>query len=209
MSLFHKAERICPNCGMSVPEGNLFCEACGTRYEAPQSKPSPVSGMRCPNGHPVENGEYAFCVVCGAKLVEAAGEETAPEQASGWRCEKCGSSNEEGNLFCVNCGTARGAEPAPENARTVALWRCGKCGSENSDEDGFCVNCGTARGAEAAPEAVPAVEATDSGLEKTIITKPEDVVIPERKPSAPLPEIPDIMKPLTNSDMRREETSGD
>lgn len=168
MSLFHKAERICPNCGMSVPEDNLFCEACGTRYEKTEKASSPATGLYCPNGHPVENNEYTFCVICGAKLVIAPAEEIEipsydkpnPAPASTWICTHCGGVNEEGNSFCISCGTpGDNVLPKPDSASVIE---------------------------------VPAAP------------KPEKVVIPVRtSPASTLPDIPDIMRPLTNSDMKR------
>lgn len=165
MSLFHKAERICPNCGMSVPEDNLFCEACGTRYEKPEKAPSPAAGLYCPNGHPVESSEYAFCVICGAKLVSTPAEEIelpayekpTPAPAATWICTQCGGVNEEENSFCISCGTPKGSVPPAPNPAPVVK--------------------------------VPAAE---------------EVVIPVRtSPASTLPDIPDIMRPLTNSDMKR------
>ncbi len=47
----------CPNCKADIPEGNRFCEACGT--------PAPI---RCPScGAPTRSGAR-FCGKCGAAL---------------------------------------------------------------------------------------------------------------------------------------------
>lgn len=157
-NLFHRTNRICPNCGMSVPEDNLFCEACGTRYEAPAATVS-NNQRRCPNGHPVENDEYSFCIICGVKLIEQE-EIVIPEPVpSGWTCS-CGGKNDADNAFCITCGKPK-SSAAPE-AAPASGWTC-SCGNINDDDCAFCISCGSPKGSaapaaepETAPEAAPA-----------------------------------------------------
>ena len=47
-------------------------------------------------------------------------------------CQKCGSENEESNIFCFNCG---------EKLKTTANL-CPKCGVVNSSQAKFCIGCG-------------------------------------------------------------------
>lgn len=154
MGFFDVSERICPNCGMTVPEGNRFCEECGTPYtekeKTPPTHTPPKTGkkMFCPNGHAVNDGE--FCLVCGSKLVD-----TVPEP-----------------------------DPTPDPEPNVG-WVCSKCFAVNSDDSIFCTNCGGSRNEKTEPSGYADKSTGKTTEEKTI------------------PDIPSIMQPLTEDDMKR------
>ena len=65
--------------------------------------------------------------------------EEAPESvASGWTCESCGTSGNEGK-FCNECGAKK-----PE-AKAAASWKCPQCGTDGNTGK-FCNNCGAKAG---------------------------------------------------------------
>ena len=64
--------------------------------------------------------------------------EEAPESvASGWTCESCGTSGNEGK-FCNECGAKK-----PE-AKAATSWKCPQCGTDGNTGK-FCNNCGAKR----------------------------------------------------------------
>lgn len=73
---------VCPNCGVSNPEGQKFCGGCG--------KPMMV-GVQCPSCGKINPVGQAFCGDCGTKLVK--------------KCPSCGKENEPSQRFCGDCGT--------------------------------------------------------------------------------------------------------
>ncbi|MBO7476308.1 MAG: hypothetical protein J6U04_00070, partial [Salinivirgaceae bacterium] len=65
-------------------------------------------------------------------------EEEAPAaNTSGWTCESCGTSGNEGK-FCNECGAKK-----PE-AKAEASWKCPQCGTDGNTGK-FCNNCGAKR----------------------------------------------------------------
>lgn len=53
-------------------------------------------------------------------------------------CTNCGKQNEEGQAFCIHCGS-----PVPQAEKSVAF--CTNCGKELRDSTNFCIHCGAAR----------------------------------------------------------------
>lgn len=194
-SLFHNTKRICNNCGMSVPEGNMFCEACGAKYESvaesAKKKDSTSGRMYCPNGHQTNDDGSLFCVECGTLLIEREEIEISESPAVGWTCS-CGGTNDADSMFCTSCGQHKPGEGISVE-KPVSGWIC-SCGGTNDEESMFCVSCGNRRMPE--PKTMPKV--TES--EKPVIENP---VIPNPKPNRDIPAIPDIMRPLTNNDMMK------
>jgi len=47
-------------------------------------------------------------------------------------CQKCGTENEENNIYCLNCGKKLAAETN----------LCPNCGIENPSQAKFCIGCG-------------------------------------------------------------------
>ncbi len=62
----------CPACAAEVPEGDSFCEDCGTRLTAaPAQAPASTTGCSC--GAPAgETDEDGFCLRCGLRMRKAA-----------------------------------------------------------------------------------------------------------------------------------------
>jgi hypothetical protein len=74
-------------------------------------------------------------------------------------CPACGAANEEGNSFCVECGSDLSSSPAPEETRG---FHCADCGAENNSDSKFCVECGAAlEGSPVGSEAPAAAESAD------------------------------------------------
>lgn len=146
INLFHNTKRICSNCGMSVPEGNMFCEECGAKYEPaaePATKKSSTSSrMYCPNGHQTNNDGSLFCVECGTRLIEQEEIEMTENPPIGWTCS-CGGTNDGSSVFCTNCGLPKteNAIPAVPVEKPAYGWMC-SCGNTNDEDCVFCTSCG-------------------------------------------------------------------
>lgn len=62
-------ERICPNCGMRMPENGQFCTACGTKYleKEGEEEEAAVEYRCCVScGEPILT-DALYCTKCGAK----------------------------------------------------------------------------------------------------------------------------------------------
>ncbi len=77
----------CPNCGIELPDGVSFCDACGTPLRGAQSSSggASVSGhlgsVVCPICNAAALPGEAFCDNCGASLLAPAAYITSPESA--------------------------------------------------------------------------------------------------------------------------------
>lgn len=91
----------CPNCGFDNPQGSIYCQQCGSRLPAAGAGPSPEPpSAEAPPG--------------GAPSGFASGGE--PARPTGDRmCSRCGSANQPGMRFCVECGNPL-AQPTPAMA---------------------------------------------------------------------------------------------
>ena len=78
----------CTACGAGVPEGSLFCVACGTRLEVPEQQACETSP---------EAPEQQACESETSPEVPE-----APEQRKA--CPSCGTALEDDSLFCHECG---------------------------------------------------------------------------------------------------------
>ena len=64
-------------------------------------------------------------------------------------CEKCGTPIQNGDRFCMNCGTELVAvtenEKSEQNAVPIAddgILRCSDCGVEIKENENYCIGCG-------------------------------------------------------------------
>ena len=81
--------KFCKKCGASVPEQTTFCKKCGVRLQAPSEAgvpPNAAGGYQNIQNAPVS------------------------PMFSPVSCNKCGSKNEQGSLFCSVCGGPVGAQ---------------------------------------------------------------------------------------------------
>ena len=90
-SLFSRGGYRCPACGCKMKDNEMFCPQCGQPRNAEPAYAEP---------------EYA------PEAYEQPG--YAPEAAApaGLVCAACGNPMEEGDIFCMNCGTRREDAPA-------------------------------------------------------------------------------------------------
>lgn len=74
----------CQNCGMELPEGVAFCDACGT----------PV------------RGQNAGAQAQAAPMSSVGGPSASPNGIGSTSCPVCGAATLPGEAFCDNCGAA-------------------------------------------------------------------------------------------------------
>lgn len=67
----------CPTCGAEVPNGSLFCNACGTKVAVPTS--TAAEGIHCSGCGAVISSGCKFCTTCG-KPVETVNMEKSGEE---------------------------------------------------------------------------------------------------------------------------------
>lgn len=72
----------------------------------------------CPNCNSEISADSRFCSVCGSKLKI---------------CRCCGKALEDGQLFCMNCGT---------KVEGPIRLLCAGCGAELEEDQKFCTICG-------------------------------------------------------------------
>ena len=211
MTFLGKTSRICPNCGMSVAEGNKYCDECGALYTGPE--PGAGEAKRyCPNGHAVTDVGYNFCVICSAKLVDTPPAPPAPSASDdGWTCIHCCAVNlDMAANFCTACGQPRDrkAEDARAKEVTVDVRHDYRPATTDGDEKpvagGMSVPPVYSSEAWFPGDDGPTIGAVPPAalFREAATPAREDVVIPPTR-AREIPDIPDIMKPLTNNDMKR------
>jgi flagellar basal body-associated protein FliL/ribosomal protein L40E len=157
----------CPNCGQEIADGSKFCIFCGTVVE--EKKPEPVAE---PAPEPV---------------AEPAPEVEAPKMQKKEVCSNCGQELAPGAVFCTNCGTKKGAAPAPAPAPEPKKAVCANCGAELKPGMKFCTNCGTKVG-EAAPAAPKTVPTPPPAAPKApVAPQPAPAPAPQKPAKAPKP----------------------
>lgn len=133
------AGEVCPNCGKPKIPGAMFCTSCGMRYVTPQA----AAPAAAPTPVPVPVPAAAPAPETASAPTEApAPAEEAPAAAPGKTCPNCGHAVPEGNKFCINCGAALEAAPAPA-AEAPAEQVCPNCGKSIPAGNKFCTGCGT------------------------------------------------------------------
>lgn len=120
-------------------------------------------------------------------------------------CPNCGAQNPASNRFCEDCGYDMNKAPASGSVPVSAAF-CpnGHIVNETGLALGFCDVCGEKLVSQM-PDIQPVETYFDSEMVRPLPPTHEDpIVISPYPPSKdPLPDIPDIMRPLTNSDMKR------
>lgn len=88
---------FCPKCGKELPEGSLFCPACGGKVKAvEQSSPkqdSPSVPNPCPVDKPRLAQEDGVCPQCGSRDCEIHVVGSATNYSGVWVCKKCGNQS--------------------------------------------------------------------------------------------------------------------
>jgi RNA polymerase subunit RPABC4/transcription elongation factor Spt4 len=88
----------CPRCGAMVPEGGMFCNACGAKMPPKAAvELAAAATVRCTNCGSQIPGGQRFCIYCGSEVVQP----SAPKTKI---CGNCGRELEENAAFCTGCG---------------------------------------------------------------------------------------------------------
>jgi serine/threonine protein phosphatase PrpC len=104
VAMTSSTDTVCPNCGGSVAEADLFCEACGTELKPGTAAPT----------SPALDTDTEPTVEITAAVVEAVGP-----------CRSCGGTvGADG--YCETCGT-KAAKPRDHFEEQPAPWVAGVC----------------------------------------------------------------------------------
>ena len=74
----------------------------------------------CPVCGAVTAGDSAFCMNCGASIMEKPVIKPVSFDIGAVRCKSCGTDNEYGSRFCMNCGTELSARHEAEHVYAAA-----------------------------------------------------------------------------------------
>ena len=111
------AKKVCPKCGKTVGEEQIFCDRCGTDL---RKKPEPPKENRCKACGKVIDKDVVFCRFCGASTKDIPVPPTPPEPPTHPErpvpspdkvkrtaiCPHCGAKQMEGTVTCKYCGTS-------------------------------------------------------------------------------------------------------
>ncbi|MBR3276640.1 MAG: zinc ribbon domain-containing protein [Eubacterium sp.] len=122
------AVKLCPHCGNSVGDDDLFCMVCGTRIVRVAEEEDEAVCSQC--GKPRPEGAV-FCRFCGFRFdAEGAALELEPEEIPAPEPEEI-PAPEPVEI------------PAPEPEAPVKMKHCINCGKEIEADVIFCYHCGT------------------------------------------------------------------
>ena len=130
----------------------------------------------CPNCGAKNTPDNSYCEDCGYNM------KNASEHAAALFCPNGHSVSESGlrKGFCDVCGEKLVTEKPGK--------KCSVCGAINPESCEYCENCG---------------HPLDEECETPPDPEERIVMPPSHTPKDPLPDIPDIMRTLTNDDMKR------
>ena len=127
----------CSNCGNIVPDGEKFCEKCGSKIESINSENNQNTKYCRKCGEPLKS-DSEFCPKCGSHITDENGGGNV-------------SSNNHNTKYCVNCGSIIdiNAELCPKcgvrqnlNATNKTIKHCVNCGAEIDIKAEICPKCG-------------------------------------------------------------------
>ena len=141
----------CPHCGTMVPITAIFCSKCGSSVANLHIR-RVVERKICPHCGKLNRLDANLCSYCFSSLADAETEKLHVKHESenlgdltvrqayleglGGKqliCPNCGTLNQAGEPFCVNCGLKLVAD-APKKY-------CPNCGTENPSDSSFCSKC--------------------------------------------------------------------
>ena len=128
----------CPNCGVSIPDGALFCPECGFDLNTPSF---------CPNCGAKTSSGADICPVCKTWLLEG-------------QCKFCYTELSPDAVFCPECGNPKDGIQCPDCGALSIFDFCTKCGKPLTE--GAALALKLARDDPDAREMVAAVEQTVS-----------------------------------------------
>lgn len=116
--------KICPFCKTEIKEGDAVqvCPACGIPHHA-----------ECWE-------ENKGCTTFGCSEQHYEEQHTNPTDV----CGLCGTPLGDGQMFCPNCGTAKGTAKSEDTAPKANV--CAKCGAAIQEGQAFCPQCGAPQG---------------------------------------------------------------
>ena len=147
----------CPSCDRPLPEGAVFCPACGAGLRAVDPSDAEVTHdveaastrvVGAEATEPIDAGVtqaidpgVTHAIDATAQLAET---HIMAPAASSWLCPGCGAEAPVDDAFCTRCGAARPEEPTV--ALPAAGGQCAACGATLAADMRFCPQCGARRG---------------------------------------------------------------
>jgi gamma-glutamyl hercynylcysteine S-oxide synthase len=135
----------CDNCKADFSDGMTYCKWCGQVLREKRMVTTQL--QKCPSCSTPVQGEWTFCNVCGANILEAAQEPFSPI------CARCGAVVPFGVPNCLRCGERVVAlptsqTPSPSKTPTKdtpakpAPPKCAVCGESVDKDAAYCKVCG-------------------------------------------------------------------
>ncbi len=123
----------CSNCGQYVPEGEKFCESCGSKIENNNSETKHCSNC----GELLKSGSE-FCSSCGSPVNKQNSSNNVSSDNNGGKfCINCGSKIDFNAEICPKCGVRQNIASLNKSTK-----HCTNCGSEIDIKAEICPRCG-------------------------------------------------------------------
>jgi formylglycine-generating enzyme required for sulfatase activity len=131
----------CDNCKADFSDGMTYCKWCGQVLREKRLVTTQL--QKCPSCSTPVQGEWTFCNVCGANILQAAQEPLSPI------CARCGAVVPFGVPNCLRCGErvtaaplSSSKTPTKDSPPKPSHPKCAVCGEAVDADASYCKVCG-------------------------------------------------------------------
>lgn len=134
----------CDSCKADFSDGMTYCKWCGQVLREKRLVTTQL--QKCPSCSTPVQGDWTFCNVCGANILQTVQESLSPI------CARCGAVVPFGVPNCLRCGERIVALPAsqpittsttPIKEASAVKAKCAVCGESVDKDASYCKVCGT------------------------------------------------------------------